>query len=779
MIDGELSERESLTLSNDDYSVNDNTVTYEHPALSGESRYYTLTAVKNGIPDSKQYGNLCQTLGTARPVMDEPDYSTITIQWPSVQKADSDYVITAYYADDSSKTSIIDEENTSLSEEEGIVTCTITNPEGYDDWKVSGKAINFSVTAKNTDTGDQTSSGNIEVRTLGPALVGTEAEKDSIQETRLIVRWNKIDGAKGYIIYRTKYMYDDEWTKWEFTKADTYYYNTTTDEILANGETASSSQVKIALSDNTYTLTDYYCAQTDSTSTYQTNQAQINWGIPYGYVILPVKGNKDDFNFGSDEEYLTITGGNSNIIYTSALKDEITATTGFGLNIAAQKAENTKTQKIEWYEPYFGSNYKPYLYYRVADSSSVWTSMPEVIMSKGDKSVSFIPNDPYTAYEYAIVYNKSTSLLSLTPSYSELLEETNENRYTYDSSVNMEQLNKGYLLAIPFNAKYGGTINNNSYDKTDGKYYSEYIYWDSWNYDERSIGPESAGIYIYNANLSACKNNTWVKVSTTDSYCKTSSTENLENTAIDSDDNSLSIKPVLIAGNDTDSSGNTLYVTPGPLQVLRDAKHYYKISFNGKEGSSEELSIGNDKSIFAYRQISDLELIRSAIITLNTGMYKIGKLDFETESYAGDNSGTISATHQSTMNIGKEYKFAAINYAPNTESPSGDSVCSFVITSEFSAYRNLGTQGGYTKSIDSTSISVAPYSNSSDYNVNTLETYTGTISFTLGSNESASISCNDYSISITDATTRRFYIPFIMYGDENWYHENSSYDWWN
>jgi len=203
------------------------------------------------------------------------------------------------------------------------------------------------------------------------------------------------------------------------------------------------------------------------------------------------------------------------------------------------------------------------------------------------------------------------------------------------------------------------------------------------------------------------------------------------------------------------------------------------ISFNGKEGSSEELSIGNDKSIFAYRQISDLELIRSAIITLNTGMYKIGKLDFETESYAGDNSGTISATHQSTMNIGKEYKFAAINYAPNTESPSGDSVCSFVITSEFSAYRNLGTQGGYTKSIDSTSISVAPYSNSSDYNVNNLETYTGTISFTLGSNESASISCNNYSISITDATTRRFYIPFIMYGDENWYHENSTYGWWN
>lgn len=779
LIDGELSERESLTLSSTDYSVSDDTVTYEHPALSGESRYYTLTAVKNGIPDSKQYGSLCQTLGTAKPVMDEPDYSTITIQWPSVQKADSDYVITAYYADDSSKTSIIDEENTSLSEEEGIVTCTITNPEGYDDWKVSGKAINFSVAAKNTDTGDETSSENIEVRTLGPALVGTEAETDSIQETRLIVRWNKIDGAKGYIIYRTKYMYDDEWTKWEFTKADTYYFNTTTDEILANGETASSSQVKIALSDNTYTLTDYYCAQTDTTSTYQTNQAQINWGIPYGYVILPVKGNKDDFNFGSDEEYLTITGGNSNIIYTSALKDEITATTGFGLNIAAQKAENTKTQTIEWYEPYFGSNYKPYLYYRVADSSSVWTSMPEVIMSKGDKSVSFIPNDPYTAYEYAIVYNKSTSLLSLTPSYSELLEETNENRYTYDSSVNMEQLNKGYLLAIPFNAKYGGTITNNSYDKTDGKYYSEYIYWDSWNYDERSIGPKSAGIYIYNSNLSACKNNTWIKVSTTDSYCKTSSTESLENTAIDSDDNSLSIKPVLIAGNDTYSSGNTIYVTPGPLQVLRDAKHYYKISFNGKEGTDEELSIGNDKSIFAYRQISDLELIRSAIITLNTGMYKIGKLDFETESYAGDNSGTISATHQSTMNIGKEYKFAAINYAPNTENPSGDSVCSFVITSEFSAYRNLGTQGGYTKSIDSTSISVSPYSNSSDYNVNNLETYTGTISFTLGSNESASISCNNYSISITDATTRRFYIPFIMYGDENWYHENSSYDWWN
>lgn len=817
LIDGELSERESLTLSGDDYSVNDDTVTYEHTALSGESRYYTLTAVKNGIPDSKQYGSLCQTLGTAKPVMDEPDYSTITIQWPSVQKADSDYVITAYYVDDSNKTSIIDEANTSLSEEEGIVTCTITKPEGYDDWKVSGKAINFSVAAKNTDTGDQTSSENIEVRTLGPALVGTEAEKDSIQETRLIVRWNKIDGAKGYIIYRTKYMYDDEWTKWEFSKADTYYYNTTTDEILANGETASSSQVKIALSDNTYTLTDYYCAQTDTTSAYQTNQAQINWGIPYGYVILPVKGNKDDFNFGSDEEYLTITSGNSNVIYTSALKDEITATTGFGLNIAAQKAENTKTQKIEWYEPYFGNSLTPTLYRRLAGTNNLWRRVDSSVFTStgtNQSSAQYSPSgvdstistsdfmfteEQYLPYEYAIRYTSGTSAstTTLTDSYLNLLsssleinkaEDSENGRYTYSENVDIEQKNKGYLLNIPIKAGYGG---NYSTTEENELYYSEKLTFEYWDYDTRSLGPDSYSVYMLNADLSA----DWVKVSQFDKNLTTLTNEDLNNLdlIINQDGTILRLWPKGIKNGTSNTSS-------GLLKVLREPKHYYKIVLT-RNDISVNGEIGSDYSIYGYRQATNEEIAKAALLELSYAFYlnggglanysniserlKYGDDKIISTSNGGNASFTKGEYYWTTYTGKYHASYSLNNFAPEQITPSGITSSFLSLTSDSSSnggFRISGTADYYIYHFASTEIINITNTNS-DLDIN----YDASIEFTCSSNKSFTlkITRNSQTETLVSSTSseaeRKVWFPMYLNGDSDATYAltNTSYGWWN
>ena len=209
---------------------------------------------------------------------------------------------------------------------------------------------------------------------------------------------------------------------------------------------------------------------------------------------------------------------------------------------------------------------------------------------------------------------------------------------------------------------------------------------------------------------------------------------------------------------------------------MRDAKHYYGLTL---ERGTISVTQGEDDSIYAYRQINEVELIRSAIIQMNDVMYQVGKLDFENKSgngsVNGNSFGGYSFAHQSTMNIGKEYKFTITGYSSDMLTPGGVYKSSFQINlPESSTYRSMGTQGGYPTSFDSTTITVK--SNDSS---NSLSSYCGNINFSLSSHSSGSLSCGNTSISMSSDTARRKWIPFKLNGDENWYHDNSTYGWWN
>lgn len=600
------SSTQRLVLSTSDFTTSENNgttyATYNHSATSGDARKYTLIA-DNGLKTTKSLDSIYKTLGTANVSMAKLAYDSITVNWLAVQRAD-EYEVSAYYADDESKTELLvssgEGKNTEItpSDDGKTYTCKITKPRDYDSALKSGKAIILKVTAKNSAlTDDNTTEGTASVCTFGPALVN--ASVGNLYDNNIHIKWNKVDGAVGYIIYRVLYSDSSADNSKIETSTDKYYYDVSNAILKRNGDsTVEGSNVSYVESSATYTLNDIddsSCA--DETSI---NQRKISWGLPFGYIILPVLNDSDDFEFESGK--LAIKSGEdvgkAGVSYSDIASDNSpafvkNATFGYGLNVAAEKSVSGTSQVIKWDSPYYAKDNAPTILRRLADSTeNSWTVYK--ICEKGENSTSCEPigEERYNAYEYAVKYRISASNVSVggiykaSSSYVEKLSKIVENRY----SICTEQLNKGYLLALKFTALTGSSC-------------SEQIVVSPWDYAKRAIGPNKAELYITNYNLL----NPTVKVASYDVENFTipeANFETLKDTTLSSADYSLRLEPTAIKYG---SSGTT----DGVLKVLRDAKHYYKIELTSENGKATE---AGDGSVYAYRNITDEELVKAAML---------------------------------------------------------------------------------------------------------------------------------------------------------------------
>lgn len=631
---GEPVDSDSKVLTEgEDYTVSESKASFTHLAESGNARLYTLNALKNGIPDNKEYESISKTLGTASPVMAKPDYKKITVSWPAVQMANTDYEIHAAYHGGESVLS----ENYEITTENGIVTTVINEPLGFDDIKKSGLPIDFTVTAKNTDTGDSTSKV-ITVRTLGPALINTRTNPENIQEKTLSVSWDNVEGATGYIIYRTKYNYNESYTDWNFERADYYFYDVTSEKLTESGNEVSSLKAKIVFKNNCFTLTDYDCDITDKTSTYEKNQSQISWGLPFGYVVLPVNGGNDDFIFGSDSNYLKVTDGKAKVSYTGSFADEKISTYGYGLNVSAAKSESAASVRVEWAKPYnpnlIPALYKmPYNKEADHDYGASWTLVKVLAQGTTHYDDVLPVDDISSAFVYAIQYQAPKNS-RFTASYRENLLTVKDSRYSSDYealNVPPESQNKGYLLTLKdFEAVYGGEGSKPG----EESYYQENVNWaNTWDYEERALGPDSFTICIKNRNLSSTMD--WSKVvasvTVTDGvFSKPTPSTEYTDTLIGALNSGITLKPKgLTEGTATE--------TNDILKVLRDAKHYYSVSLT--RGEQEPVMQAADHSIYTYRQISPEELCKCVGLIIADSLYKCGvpnRKTYSTSGHTGD-----------------------------------------------------------------------------------------------------------------------------------------------
>ncbi|MCH5291408.1 MAG: fibronectin type III domain-containing protein [Treponema sp.] len=575
---------------------------YEHKAPSGTTRLYMLQADSSGIKSEAPAGGSTeersQTLGTAKLSKGEIDYSTITVSWPAVQKADQ-YNVSAVYKNNGGQLGA----GEISQNEDGTWSWKIQNPLGYDNAELSGEDVEITVTATNSQT-ESSTEAHVVSCTLGPAktdpkIAGTSAKTISFS-------WNEAEGAEGYLIHRV--LYSDSKAETIGTNAsDTYYYKVSDGSLTANHDDVEKTTT-VGHVGTTYTLNDTY-AEATSQMKYNVNQSKIPWGLPYAYEVIPVK-DKDASNFNFNEEGLGLAAtADTKVQYSNFNAVAIGATDGYGLNVKADKSDDGAIQTIRWELPCNTADNIPHIFRRpVGGSASDWEKLKDG--NSKDFEFKYVPtgDDRYKAYEYAVCYGNNNAsdivesfLLDTTVGLA-----TIETRAEYDYTDRKEEpANKGYLLASKLWAEYGGEFVN---DTKDDKYYSEYVHWDRWEYDVRSIGPTEAHVYIRNYNLSGA--NFTTKVATLDNYLHYSNAETVENTKIwKNGDFGMYLKPEHFSMENV--NGATMYNTAGPLQVLRDAKHYYQLTL--KRGSTEG-TVGDDDSVYAYRQITDAELIK--IVTL-------------------------------------------------------------------------------------------------------------------------------------------------------------------
>ena len=779
---------------------NGDTVTYNHQADSGDRRINNIVA-STGLQSSPKYPGddtekIYETLGTAQPEITSYEYDKICVKWPAVQKAKTEvenFTVSAKYQNTNNELVIASGENQNIqitnigTETEPVYECVISKPNGYNDADWSGKKINLTVTAASSSQTDTTTSPALNVYTIGPAA--TEVSIDQVLQSGSIgIKWKPVEaGVDGYLIrrvaYKTTTYTDANLKNKEDVAPDVYYYNISTNTLSINGETVSSDRASVSLSGGYLRLTDSYKEASSAENPYEVNQSYIAWGIPFGYTVIPVKNggsSNDDFTFSG--KTVKINGEAEG--YSNIKKYEyFGSTSGYGLKVFAEKAENTNTQIIRWNEPYKVDSSKSIsVYYRKAgNTNNKWTKIKyeKGEVSGGQQSALIDPVEKTEAYEYLVAYDKAASELTSVPSSfindNNLgLTATDETVYDY-TGVTIEKANKGYLFAVNYSADTGtGTLN---------EFYSEVANWDEWDFSKRSIGPTSAVVRIVNYNISSDA----IPIAELDNQLHYKKPANAENTVVQQGNDAVSIKlwPQTMMNGTTSNP-----VTKGPLQVLRDAKHYYSI-----ELIRGDKSVILDNSVYAYRNISDKELVKCALLTMAYGFYvgSGGERDLSNVSNHfkyGDNKTVTDGNGSAVLgdysylwgDPGKyESKVTMTDYAPLQKNPAGTYTSVVKISMSKVPVRIHGLSDWYLDRFQNSNhiLSVRPVTSIDPNEKDLPSSYSADLTFTCSGNGNLKVEINKNTVVDTgDSNVRKVYFPLQIYSDSHYWLMDSTYGWW-
>lgn len=782
-----LADDENMTITE---ANGEKTAVYIHPAENGDRREYTLTAY-NGMTDTETV-NEVSTLRIPNLSFSSVLYDKIEVSWDKDDVSNGNYTVTAHYEDDPETDFVSNGEGgtsvMTITESNSRFTCTIEKPSGYDDPEKSGKPITLSVSTASFTSGnepsdekekkDKTAVANITVCTLGPALTGTvikESDKDSI-----LVQWNEVQGAYGYKIYRTKYASNGtgDWTP---EKVDVYYKDagTSGEFRISEGEGTIDKKTTCTSTAGVYTLRDAYADSYDDTNPYSVNQSQIAWGLPYSYTVIPVR-SEDDFSGDINQENKFELAETCKVMYENIadFADKVKGSAfGYGLNLNASKASDTKSVSITWTLPYGYADKVPYLYRRSYNGNSAWSKVPVGSFTVSDNNriglnVKKDDSDRCEPFDYLVSYDPQT----VSSVHNSFIEEI-ERKENLDK--NGERACKGYAFTLPGITAKTGTG------------YSEEVYWEAYDYSKRAQGPESYEIFMRNDN----KKDDWVKICTlkagnnSQNATLNAKTVNKEIYDIDLDFTGLSftVQPSGIASG-------TASNTDGLLKVLRDAKHYYKIEAARKVGGTTDIraSYGDDKSVYAYRQITDEELVKSSLLVMAYAFYlnaggnaDLSNADSKLKYAEGNNLSSVNGGSavfggRSLLGVFEAGKYKAdvsmTNYAPTQLTPAGVSSVMLGISMTNVSTRTKGLSDCYLDKFrtENFTVGVAPV----DSELKKLSSYTNEFTMTCTGSGNLTVKINGSSIvSATSADVRRTWFP-IQIDDNHCWLKDSSYGWW-
>lgn len=774
---GERTEITPLTWIQCPYpGTNDAGFTYTDTSVeSGKSYYYTVVQItENGTKTEKELDVPSRTLGTPAVKFDElnPKQKTITVSWKMVQKA-TDYKVVLHnesktetaewlvYTETENgvekwKAERVDEGHpeitASVTVENGVVLkLTIEKPFGWNKAKKSGKDLELEVTAINKENGteiDRTvptaeNGSLIKVRTLGPA--GITVETGIKDQKKISISWDAVKGAKKYMIRRTRQELDGR-------------ISDEVEEFIVNAEKPAGNR---EIYEDIYTP----------------NYDKLAWGYPFVYEVFPL--DEEDNPAVSDTNI-------AEKVYT------IGSTTGFGLDVKAEKCESNSGIKIKWKAPYYDGSKEvaTHIYVKEHEGSNwidrtpSWNTKPSM---NGEYSYTFIPNweDRDKAYDFAVSYG-------LVPTQSYLTQISNK------ADNEAEEPNKGYIFAISLTASNIADINDANKAGLGEKYE-----WKLWDYTKRAVGPDEDKyvLTLQNNDYSADPvklAEIEVSADGTINVNKATLTENENITVTVSDDkNSLTVYPK--TKTYLESGKETTVIYKGLLKTLRDYRHFVNIDAtrgelhlaSGNEYNTLQDNTVKSNKVYGYRNITDAEFARAALLVMTYGLFKnaggnddytnvTGSCYVKQEGSHNDGNGGKFVNSDGTLggfaNAGKYWHTMNTEnkYAPKMLSNGGISTNIVSIVLPSTEFWRAGLNEGFLRITGEASLTVNPV-------VEGMNFYKGTVTITCDNNQNSKITVtrdDTQKILCENAADIKYWFPIQIKKDKTWYINNENYYWW-
>ncbi|MCF0242968.1 MAG: hypothetical protein HUK25_10030 [Treponema sp.] len=779
-----------------------NTFTYtDNTNIKSGCRYvYILTAKDTDleVPSNPLTG---ETLGTPNVLfdLDSVKHDSITVSWNDVLKA-TKYTVDFMDGSTSLGSFVYDTESPSgndISHNNGIFTCSIQKPLGYDDALKSGSSWTAKITAENNL---DSTTGTENVFTLGPKAVKNLTASVAESPSAITVTWDAVPGAKAYAVRRARCDVVSVNQEDSLDSVDVFAFsanggNVTSNNTIIPAVTAASNNGKIIFTDNVKEIV------TEIPTPWEINQDKLAWGFPYKYTVFPLQEGED---LQADAGETTAKIGN--VTYSNANNTAISKTgscIGYGHQVTATKAENPINVSISWKKPYMAGITEPIptLWFSPSGKNQ-WQKHNAIINSGSTSAIVALlgENNRTEAFDYAVSYTDGKPINSYISDLSKIKDPL---------SNNIESINKGYAFAISLK---GGNIEKEISTGVKAESMEEYFEWILWDYSKRAVGPDtnsSYKLYIFNNDYSS-SNTDWKLIATITQTGNTSTVSinnpSEYNTIIEQNGtNSIKVAPK--------SLSNGLY--DGLLKVLRDPKHYAKLEVTRKEGeitasyndgkfkpiSASETQFVNDP-VFGYRTITDTEWIKTTMLAYTQALYVT----------CGDNGGkwntakyqtTTYSNSQGSIRADKDWgtiSYTITDWRPVINTKTGNTCRSFLTVSKPTLGETLEAKGtfaafgfaedSYTDKLAKTTLTVLGTENISDYTIpseNFSDSLRGTIYVTSTGKGNATISYNrtgtgtSGTLSASNETERRKLIPIRYDGEDHWWFLDSNgttYGWW-
>lgn len=640
---------------------------YEHNPLEGGYKYNYAIIANNSTPGNTD-GSIpsAKTLGTPAINFEANSYTTITASWRQVIAAEK-YEVTlgsagafgngATFTVDTAgvATNIPDglDVTTSYDDPTKTISITINKPYGYNDATLSGKAVPLKITAM-SGLDEQNAIKGIspatkDVWTIGPASINLEGSEScaTLETTSIKISWKKLQGAKGYAIYRrrpemTMNTNADGSLAKKDESYDIYYVNESGTAV-----SPSNASIETSADGTTFTLTDIY-KKAASNDTPALNQQYLALGIPFTYTVLPVLEESlndiAEINQISDIKYPATGDAYKNI--ANVQKDGYTV--GYGIALEATKAEYSDRVILEWEKPESAKikNMHPNIYWRKKGSSDSWTKLSKSLNANNNKA-EIVPSDRVDALEYAVTYDGSMD--------SSAAEGKDAAYVSYQAGLkNLKITDKetkcvGYMFTMPQiePVKQDGSLN---YPEEE----AEHVVWYFYDYEgNRAVGGSDITQYELGLKNLNCSGKWW----TIYTYDAAGGNKTVGHEDWYDCDFSTST-----SGMQVDVDITPIFKTnagryhDGLLKVQRDYKHYYRISAKRTNSNNEEITATSED--YAYRKITEDERNKCVGLICADAFNRMGMPAYQglgAEKWSDlvdldGATGKISIQHQSTTN---------------------------------------------------------------------------------------------------------------------------------